>query len=480
MVKGPSILIVSAEFHPLAKTGGLGDMVRAITDSLRDCGFAVRLVLPGYSSVLKQVGAPDRICGSLQIAGEHISLCLHRYEGMDIVVVRSDGLFDRPGDPYRDAHGKEWSDLAERFAALCRSAAHIINGLTDLEPPDLLHLHDWHAALTPAYIKPGHLIPIVMTVHNFMFQGRVTTEQFANFDLEQCDTLARLGQHFGGVSILQIGLHLSDVLVTVSKNYAKELKKPNRFNWWYLGDDQNRSKLTAIPNWPNLDTWSPISDDSLISTYGAETLSDRFRNRMALEKYLGWSPDGSAIFCTVSRITKPKGFGFLVRRMTAMLERDCRIVIVGDGDRKLLNFIQNIAEAHPRRVALVTPYDENVARRVLAGADMLLMPSLTEPCGLTQQQAQVYGCVPIVSKVGGLPDTVSENRTGYLFEPSDPASFLAALDRALGAFATSSWRGLQRNCMKLHAPNAHRADYARLFWRLYRASKSETTPEDND
>lgn len=468
----PTIMMVVAEFRPWVKTGGLGDMARAVADSLKSHGFYVRVLLPGYRSVLASFGNLGHACGSVTALGHQVDLFIERREGLEVVVLRCDPLFDRPGDPYRDDQGQEWPDMAERFAVLCRLAASIVNGETNIDPPDLLHLHDWHSALTPAYLDRRIRTPVVLTIHNFMFQGRISAQRAANLELGAATLKA--GRLFDGLSFLQVGLRLSDVLVTVSRSYACEIRSANRFNWWYLNDIRDRARLLAIPNWPDLDAWRPGQDALIPAKFDGHRLHRRYLNRIALERSLGWQERGTAIFCTVSRITKPKGFGFLVRQMPRLLERDCRVVIIGDGDRRLLNAVRNIARAYPRRVALVTPYSEAAARLALAGADALLMPSLTEPCGLTQQQAQVYGCVPIVARAGGLPDTVREGKTGFLFEPSDPTSFLAAVDRAMAAMNGLGWQELQTTCMRLHSAGAEHEGYVGLFAELCQVSTLES------
>ncbi|HMJ05807.1 MAG TPA: glycosyltransferase, partial [Chthoniobacterales bacterium] len=223
------------------------------------------------------------------------------------------------------------------------------------------------------------------------------------------------------------------------------------------------------------DAWTPQRDLALTAPFGVHDLENRRLNRKALERTLGWPESEVPILCTVSRITKAKGFGFLLRQANELLGRGCRLLFIGDGERRLVNRLHNLAQTHPHHVALITPYSETVARRVLAGADALLMPSLTEPCGLSQQQAQCYGCVPIVARVGGLTDTVSDGRTGFLFRPSDRTSFLAAVDRALEAYRASGWRSIQQSCMNAHDDHGDENAYPDLFEQLIRRSRRKQT-----
>jgi starch synthase len=471
----PTVMIVAAEFWPLAKTGGLADMVRAIAISLRDRGLRVRVLLPGYRSVLSALSPLRDYRGSIGALGHRARLLVTRFEGLELIVLRCDELFDRPGNPYMEGENKPWTDNAERFGVLCHAAAAIVDGNSEIEPPDILHLHDWHAALTPAYIHSRSDALIVLTIHNFMFQGRFPRTIAYDLGLSDRPEILSAGELFGGFSFLQVGLALADVLVTVSSGYVAEIGSRNRFNWYYLRNE-SRERLTSITNWPQLDVWNPATDVHIPARYEKDSLERRPINRAALQELLGWEQSDGPILCTVSRITRPKGFRFLLGQTESLLGRGCRLIVLGDGDDRLKNAFSNLQQSHPGRIALRTPYDERETRLVLAGADALLMPSLTEPCGLSQQHAQVYGCVPIVSLCGGLQDTVCEGHTGFLFEPSNQHSFLAAIDRMLAAFCTSEWRKLQENCMSSHVWNTRDRDYSKLFCSLHNAMIKRADP----
>jgi len=463
----PTVMIVSAEFWPLAKTGGLADMVRSIATSLRDKGFQVRVLLPGYRSALSALASDGRDGGTLPALGHEVNLVVHQLDGLEIIIARCDPLFDRPGYIYSQEDGKPWSDNAKRFGVLCKAAASIVNGTTAIARPDLVHIQDWHAGLTPAYLDPWVDIPVVLTVHNFMFQGRFSKDVISDLELKHDQELLDASELFGGFSFLQVGLALSTAVTTTSKSYIGEIAQRNRHNWYYL-KDADLARLGAITNWPEFDVWNPVSDPVIAAKYDEQSLDRRVMNKRDLERRLGWKESAAPILCTLGRITRAKGFKFLLKQVEDLLGRGCRQIFVGDGDRPLLNAARNLAQAHPGRVALVTPYSEEDARRILSGADILLMPSLTEPCGLSQQHAQIYGCVPIVSTVGGIPDSVSEGQTGFLFQPSDRASFLAAIDRALHMLRGPNWPDIQRNCMLLHAVSTSRSGYADLFHALIR------------
>lgn len=462
MDKQPTVMIVSAEFWPLAKTGGLGDMVRSIATSLRDKDFQVRVLLPGYRSALEALTSAGESKGRLLALGQEIELLSYHLDGIEVIVVRCDPLFDRPGNIYLDNFRKPWDDNAKRFGVLCHVAASIVNGVTDIPSPDIVHLLDWHAALTPAYIDEGIKVPTVLTVQNFMFQGRFAKDVISDLELENRPEILEAAEFFSGFGFLQVGLRLSSVLTTASEGYIEDIKRRDRYSWYYLWK-ADLERLVSVKNWPETAVWSPATDPVIAVNYDTETLGHRLANRKALERKLGWAESNEPILFTLSRITRAKGFKFLYKQVEKLLDRGCRIVFLGEGERPIVNSASNLAKMYPGRVALVTPYREDEARQVLGGADILLMPSLTEPCGLSQQHAQIYGCVPIVSNAGGLRDTVTHGQTGFLFEPSNQQSFFEAVDAALREMRGPNWSGIQKNCMQLHVHHADRQAYADLF-----------------
>lgn len=468
----PIVMLVTAEFWPLAKAGGLADMVYSIATSLRKCGIRVRVLLPGYRSVIRKLTPNAKSYGKHVALGHNVELFVEHMGGMEIVIVRCDQLYNRPGNIYQEGFRKPWSDNAQRFGVLCQIAAFIANGSTEIQPPDILHLQDWHAGLTPAYLDEGLNIPVVLTVQNFMFQGRFSKLEIQNLDLCNRRNVVEAGELFSGFSFLQAGLHLANVVTTVSPRYVKEIQAGNRFNWYYVNANI-KTKLIPITNWPETNIWNPSLDNTIPIRYGINTLERRAVNRTALEERLNWTNSNGPILATLSRITKAKGFGFLYRQVAALLERGCRLVIVGEGDLPLVNAARNLESANPGRVALLTPYNETDARLVLSAADGLLMPSLTEPCGLSQQHAQLYGCVPLVARVGGMPDTVIDGVTGFIFEPSERTSFLGSVDRLLSNFNSSVWSIIQQNCMRFNLERKDRTAYADLFLRIHRKNSEE-------
>ncbi|WP_082731103.1 MULTISPECIES: glycogen synthase [unclassified Sphingomonas] len=463
MNRQPTVMIVSSEFWPLAKTGGLGDMVYAIATSLRNNGFEVRVLMPGYRSALSTTAGAGEHKGTISALGYDVELVAHRYSGIEVVLACCASLFDRPGGLYNDESGRGWADNAKRFGALCYAAAAIVNGTTTIPVPHIVHLLDWHAALTPAYVDPGTNVPFVLTVQNFMFQGRFPMSVVSDLEMERRPDIHQLAGIFSGFGFLQVGLRLSDMITTASAGYIDDIKRRDRYSWYYLREP-DLDRLVPIKNWVETAVWDPANDQALEARYNADDLGKRSINRAALERRVGWPESSDPILFTLSRITRAKGFRFLFRQIDRLVARGCRVIIVGEGESRLVNAAKSLAQKHHGRVAVMTPYEERDARLVLGGGDILLMPSLTEPCGLSQQHAQIYGCVPIVSNVGGLRDTVTHGQTGFLFEPSDQTSFLAAVDAACDAMRGPGWLDIQKNAMRLHAANSDGDKYAQLFF----------------
>lgn len=461
----PSILIVSAEFWPIAKTGGLGDMVYSIATSVRDYELDVTVLVPGYRSTRSMLPRPARCDEPFTAFGWDITLETHLFHDMRLVVVRCDELFDRPGGIYLQEDGRPWPDNSIRFGLFCKVAATVANGVTTIPQPDLISLHDWHTALTPVYLEPGLKTQTVLTIHNFMYQGRFDCSVVSDLEIGGRGDVIDAACLFGGFSFLQAGLSMCTALTTTAPSYVADIRKQNRHNRHYL-KAADLERLHPVLNWPEFDVWNPATDRMIAAPFDERSIASRAINRRALEGLMGWDESDAPIFCTVSRITRAKGFRFLLEQVDTLLAKGARLLFVGDGDRRLINRMRNVAQAHPDQVGLITPYSEQGARQALAGADFLLMPSLTEPCGLSQQHAQLYGCVPVASMAGGIRDTIEDGRTGFLFHPSDRRSFNAAVERALTARADNDWIELQRRAMIAQIDRPQRRHYGDLFMQL--------------
>jgi starch synthase len=461
----PRVMVVAAECRPYAKVGGLGDMVALIIKELSHHNFDILLVLPGYEKTLAQF--PDatewHTDGYSDFNG---SIFRADHGGIEIALIVGKTEFSPDDQPYTDASGFEHPDLAQRFADLCRGAALI-------ERPDIIHLHDWHSCLTPLYTKSSHQIPVLLSVHNFAFQGRVSYSNAQALQIPQIYRSEQIPTFFGGISLLHLGMVLADTVTTVSADYASSLTHKTRYNWWYTPKCINVEQIVGIDNWIDTAAWRAEPALGVPFQFDANDLTRRNQNRRVLFQKIGWQDDDAPLFCTVSRITRQKGFGFLIRQVESLLSRGSRIIFVGNGNGKLLRRMHALEQRYPANVRLLSPYDENTARHVLAASDFCIMASLAEPCGLTQSHARSLGCIPIVSDAPGLRSTVQDGMTGFKFKVSDDQSFNDAVNRALQLRLSTSWQEMQRACMRREIDTSQIDKYADILNSLYLSKKSE-------
>jgi starch synthase len=462
-----NVLIASSELNPLVKTGGLGDMVMAIANAVQKNGVTVRVLIPAYKCVLADIpdSATQLPLGS--ILGVETNLLLFKFRNIQVIALNAPVLFDRSGDPYRDINGIAWSDNWLRFGVLSKVAALIAGGLTSLPSADILHLNDWHTALASAYLHSKR-IPTLLTVHNFSFQGRFSSDVITELEIE--DSLVNCDDYFGGFSFLWLGLRNSQMINTVSKSYVNNIRKSSRFNHYFLPKKFDR-EILYVQNWVDEEYWSPEHDTELSKCYDFNSLDMRVKNRIHLEKIVGFQQDNDPLMCSMSRITKAKGFEFLERNLSLFLDHGFKLILIGQGEKRLLNRLRNAAARWPDKIALISPHSDSLARTALAGSDMLIMPSLTEPCGLSQQYAQRYGCLPIVSNAGGLIDTVEHCHTGFVFETSNSQSLNSSVTIALECWRDRElWRKMQRRAMT--SVSYQTENQAHTYIDIYRSLKA--------
>ena len=458
------VLHVAAEVFPLVKTGGLADVVAALPVALADEGADVRLLLPGLPAMLDGISQARTIVDIGACFGAlRVRLLLGRLPGSRLPAYLIDApyLYRRGGGPYQDANGDEWPDNLQRFALLGWIAAHL--AADDADPqwsPDVVHAHDWHAAMSCAYMAehaPTEAAS-VFTVHNLAFQGL-----FGMHDRPQLGLASRLmspaGLEFHGqLSFMKAGLKFSDRVTTVSPSYAREIATPE-FGCGLDGVIRNRgADVSGIRNGIDTEVWNPATDPAIARRYDAERLDGKDVCRTALQRELGLQPEPRALLlAVVSRLTAQKGIDLLLAALAELLRAGVQVAVQGSGDSTLEAGLRIAQSAHPGRLHVHIGYDEARAHRMIAGADVLAVPSRFEPCGLTQMYALRYGTLPIVRRVGGLADTVvdasgvaleSGQATGFLFDAATPQAFAAAVLRAC-AFAADreQWHRLMRRAM---------------------------------
>jgi starch synthase len=454
----PRVLFVCAELYPLAKTGGLADACAALPRALQRNGIDVRLMMPAYPSVLAGVEGL-RAIGQPADGGRVVRA---RVPGNRLPIYLFDrpDLFDRDGSPYQDADRRDWPDNHRRFAAFCRAAAHLArHGDAAGWQPDIVHAHDWHAALVPALLAledPPHPAT-VLTIHNLAFQGNFSPLDVTDTDLPAPLLGAASAEFYGQFSFLKAGISSADRLTTVSPTYAREILTP-RYGAGLDGVLRTRADdLVGIINGVDGNIWDPAHDACLPHRYTAQDLRGKAACKTALQRELGLDPRPDVpLVCFANRLTHQNMADAVLELLPALAARGLQFVLHGEGDRALEDAFAAAAGVSPR-IAVHVGYREDLAHRLTAAADISLVPARFEPCGLTALYAMRYGTLPVCRSVGGLADTVVDagnaplpcaGATGFSFSEESPAALLAALDRACTRFANRDvWQHMQRTAM---------------------------------
>jgi starch synthase len=459
------VLHVAPECAPMVKTGGLGDVVEALPEALRAAGIQARTLLPGYPAVLAHVGGASP-AGKLDLLGFECRLL----RADPFLVVDCPPLYARGGGPYQSSEGRDWDDNPLRFGVLSRAAALLAGARTPLDwRPHVLHCHDWPAALAPAYLRAeAGRAAAVMTIHNIAFQGNYDAGLLARLELPSSLFTIEGVEFYGRISFLKAGIAYADAVTTVSPTYAREIQSPE-FGFGLDGLLRHRRHvLSGILNGIDTRTWNPASDARLAQRYDSGSLERKAVNKAALQRRMGLELDARMpVIGVVSRLTAQKGID-LVAAAADELAASVQLALLGKGEPALEHALLGIAARHPGRVAVRVAFDEDLAHAVEAGADLFLMPSRFEPCGLNQMYSQRYGTPPVARATGGLADTVIDGVTGFLFLRPDKEALLAAVRRGLAAYADPvRWTGIQRAGMEREFSwSAAARRYAALYRRL--------------
>ena len=469
------VLSVASEIYPLVKTGGLADVTGALPKALKAEGIETRTVVPGYPDVLNALGEADEVLRFLKFYGGPARVLCCSVANLDLFVLDAPHLFARPGSPYVGPDGADWPDNAIRFAALGRIAAEIGQGRIPSFVPHVVHAHDWQAGLTHAFLhfsdrpRPG----TIMTVHNLAYQGQFPREMLSDIGLPPESFAIDGVEYYGGIGFLKAGLQLADRITTVSPTYAVEILEPDAG----MGLDgllrERSDVLSGILNGIDISVWNPATDPNIASPFSVNTLAKRAANKAALQRRLGLrlAPD-AFLLGLISRMSWQKGLDLLLENLPLILGEGIQITLLGTGDADLQARYRTAAKSHPGQIGVLIGYDENLAHLIQAGADALLVPSRFEPCGLTQLCALHYGAIPVVSRVGGLADTVIDANemaiagdvaTGIQFGPVTSENLAVAIRRAEALFHNKPvWRRMQKNGMSVDVswrnPARHYAD----------------------
>ncbi len=456
------VLSVASEAYPLIKTGGLADVVGALPAALAHHGVAMTTFLPGYPALAAVMRKAEVVHRYTDLLGVEARILAASIGDHPLLILDAPGLFARGGGPYGDTTGADWVDNWLRFAAFSRAAADLASGVVDGQQFDILHAHDWQAAMAPAYLRyapgPGAPAKAIVTIHNIAFQGRYGAEIFADLALPDAAFALDGIEYYGGVGFLKAGLEAADAITTVSPTYAAEIRR-GEFGMGLEGLINVRAdRLTGIVNGIDPAVWNPATDAALPSRYTARTLTRRRINKRAVETLYGLDTGDGPIFTVISRLTWQKGMDVLVAAIDELVALGGRLALLGSGDSALEHAFLAAAERHPGQVGVRIGYDEPVSHLLQAGADAILIPSRFEPCGLTQLYGLAYGCIPVVARTGGLADTVIDANeaavaagvaTGIQHDGITPEALSHALRRTIALYARPDrWAMLQRNAMR--------------------------------
>lgn len=453
-----AVLSIASEAVPLVKTGGLADVVGALPEALAPHGVAMTTLLPGYPAVTATLGKKPKVLHTWEnLLGEPARLLAGKIGTHPLLVLDAPGLFAREGGPYVDATGRDWPDNWKRFAAFGRAAADIAGGAVKGLAFDLIHAHDWQAGMALAYQRfapAGPQLPSAITIHNMAFQGHYGADLFPALGLPPQAMAIDGIEYHGGISFLKAGLAAASRITTVSPTYAREIREPG-FGMGLEGLIRAReSDVSGIVNGIDPAVWNPSGDPALKSPYTAKALGKRAANKRALEAEFGLEKGDSPLFIVISRLTWQKGMDVLLEAADHLVGIGGRLALLGSGDAALESGFHAAAARHPGRIGVRIGYDEALSHRMLGGGDAILVPSRFEPCGLTQLYGLAYGCVPVVSRTGGLADTVIDANlaarqagvaTGVQFDGVRWQTLADALTRTVQLFRDpAAWRSLQR------------------------------------
>jgi len=461
------ILFVTSEAYPLIKTGGLADVSGSLPAALRAQGEDVRILIPGYRQVLEKLRNLREVAKLVQLPMIGTATLLMGEmpdTGVPVMVVASAALYERDGGPYLDAKGLDWADNPLRFGILSRVAAQLSSATSPVPNwiPDITHCNDWQSGLTAAFMRYSAMscAKSVLGIHNMAFQGNFAAEWVGLLGLPAESYSPNGLEFYGRISFLKAGAYYADSITTVSPTYAQEIQTAE-FGFGMEGLLATRgSDIHGILNGIETAGWNPALDTHLIRRYDATHLAGKKAVKKALQQRLGLSPyPTTPLLGIVSRLTHQKGLDLLLGCAEELLADGVQIAVLGGGEAGMEQQFTNLAALYPGQVSVTIGYSEPLSHQIMAGADIFIMPSRFEPCGLNQMYGLAYGTPPVVRRTGGLADSVHDtdaaslkngSATGFVFDEASAAELLAATRRAIGCYDDGKvWRRIQRNGMRL-------------------------------
>lgn len=485
------ILFAASEAFPLIKTGGLGDVIHGLPVALKQRGIDVALVLPAYKSIVSQLDKVE-VVGHFEVAGaarKHtVKVIESRFNsiGIPLFLIDVPALYERDGGPYISSDGDDWHDNAERFTIFSRAVVQL--GLDTMGrgwTPDIIHCHDWPTGMIPAFLSVEPSAPsTVFTIHNLAYAGLFNHETFVSLGLPPKWWSPELLEFYGDMSMLKAGILFADEVTTVSPRYAYEITTPE---FGYGMDGVLRSierKLVGILNGIDHEVWDPQTDLFIARNYSLKNNYSRgkLENKKALYHEFGLETVGEnlqrPLLGFVGRLVEQKGIDLILSIIPSLLENhNVQMVILGTGDEHFEQQLAKMAKRYPQRLSVQLNYSEKQAHLIEAAADIFLMPSRFEPCGLNQLYSLRYGTLPVVHYVGGLADSVvdatDENidavrANGFHFKQPTAASFMTAIEHALTLYQDKAiWGQLIKTAMSADFSWEHSSEtYIKLYRKL--------------
>jgi len=479
---GPlNIAFVSSEAAPWVKTGGLGDVAGALPLALAQAGHKVRLFVPLYKGVQRDkykiplIGTRLKIPVSARIIqGQALSLKVS--EGLEAVFIEQEGYFSRDG-VYLRPGGEDYQDNLERFTFFCRAVLETL--LAAGEKPDIIHAHDWQAAAIPAYLKSAYAgYPVfagaraVVTIHNMGYQGRFHPSQWHVTGLPWDMFNPGAFEFYGMINLLKGGMAFADAITTVSPTYAGEILAPEG-GFGLDGFLRNRSHvLSGILNGIGKEEWNPAADRHIKANYSADNMAGKRLCKQALVEEMGLEKGDGPLLAVVSRLADGKGMEILLECIGQALDAGARFVLLGSGEKALEKKYLEMAATRPGRMAVTIGFNEGLSHRIIAGADILLVPSRYEPCGLTQMYALAYGTAPLVRATGGLNDTIHQydpetgKGNGFKFHEYSAVALISKVSEAMRIYSAGGerWNKMIESGMREDNSWGHSAQsYVRIY-----------------
>lgn len=459
------ILFATSEAHPLVKTGGLADVSGALPAALQALGTDVRILLPGYSAVLEKMPALQQVAqiSDLPPVGSVTLLAgVMPDTAVPVLVIDCPGLYQRPGNIYLDANNREWADNALRFGILSRIAALLAGSNSPLPNwiPNIVHCNDWQTGLAPAFMhyQPETRAKSIICLHNLAFQGCFPADWVERLGLPSESYQINGVEYYHQLSFLKAGIYYANAITTVSPTYAQEIQT-STFGFGMEGLLSTRKRdILGILNGIETRQWDPANDPYLIKNYDSSRLHAKKAVKQELQRKLQLAPAPAApLLGAVSRLTYQKGLDLLLSIAPDVLADGCQIALLGSGEASLESDYRRLMRQYPGQVSVSIGYDEPLAHQIMAGADIFIMPSRFEPCGLNQMYGLRYGTPPIVTSTGGLADSVTDTNaasltqhqaTGFVIPTASTTELQHGIRRALACYHNKKvWCSIQKNGM---------------------------------